>query len=126
MLNTNLIGEEHNNHLNWLLNSWQDKSPVCFLEGFSGTGKTTIARELLKEVINNKITGIMITAPETDKDPTDDILLDLAMELNSVGDKKLVEAIEKDIPLLNVLSKIVEKPILIVIDEFQRTMRNNR
>lgn len=127
MSNTGLIGKEHNAHLDWLLNSWLDgSSPVCFLEGFPGTGKTTIARELLTRGVSAKLTSVMITAPETDRDPTDDLLLDLAMELNSAGRNELAQAIENNRPLLDVLSTIVNDPILIIIDEFQRSMMGTR
>ena len=127
MSNSELIGKEHNAHLNWLLNTWMNSnSPVCFLEGFPGTGKTTIARELLANVITAKLTAVMITAPETEKDPTDDLLLALAAELNSAGRDELAKAIENNRPLLDVLSNIVENPILIIIDEFQRSMQGSR
>ena len=124
----NLIGKEHNTLLEWFLNYWMtgSASPVCFLEGFSGTGKTTLARMLLEKVINEKLTAVMITAPETEKDPTDDILLDLAAELSSAGRSELVNAIENNRALLDVLSNLVNEPILIIIDEFQRTMQGPR
>jgi len=129
MSNTGLIGKEHNTHLDWLLNTWMtgnSNSPVCFLEGFPGTGKTTIANELLRQAAIIKQTAIKITAPETDTDPTDDLLLDLAMELNSAGRDELAKAIENNRPLLDVLSNVVNDPILIIIDEFQRSMQGTR
>lgn len=87
-----LIGKEHKNHLDRFLNDWMigNASPVCFLEGFPGTGKTTIARALLEKVIAEKFTAVMINVPETQKDPTDDLLLDLATVLNAAGQSKLV------------------------------------
>lgn len=123
-----LIGKLHNAHLGWFLNTWMssNSSPVCFLEGFPGTGKTTIARELLARMQSAKRTAIMITAPEIEEDPTDDLLLDLAMELNSAGRDELAKAIENNRPLLDVLSTIVNDPILIIIDEFQRSMQGTR
>lgn len=127
MSSIGLIGKQHNAHLDWLLNAWmRGSSPVCFLEGFPGTGKTTIARQLLEQAVNSKLTAVMITAPETAKDPTDDLLLDLAMELNSAGRNELAHAIENNRPLLDVLSTLVNDPILIIIDEFQRSMLGMR
>ena len=125
---TYLIGKEHNAHLDWLYDKWfsQSNSPVCFLEGFSGTGKTTIARALLERAISDKYTAVMITAPESKKDLTDDLLLDLAATLNAAGRKELANAIENNRPLLDVLSIIINDPILIIIDEFQNTMYGPR
>ena len=43
-----LIGKKHNELLNWLKNNWlKNGSPICCIEGFSGSGKTTISSELL-------------------------------------------------------------------------------
>ena len=105
--------------------------PVCFLEGFPGTGKTTIADKLIERVTGDRsaaVKAIKITAPEiqSSKDLTDDLLLDLAMELTSAGKDELAGAIENNRPLVDVLSQIVKDPILIVIDEFQNTMRGKR
>lgn len=129
MSQSGLIGKSHNAHLGWFLNTWISSSnndPVCFLEGFPGTGKTTIAHELLVRMNAARIPAIMIESPETDGDPTDDLLLNLAMELNSVGQDELANAIENNRPLLDVLSAIVNDPILIIIDEFQRSMKGTR
>ncbi|MFE4106677.1 CHAT domain-containing protein [Almyronema epifaneia] len=129
MSQSGLIGKSHNAHLGWFLNTWVstgNNAPVCFLEGFPGTGKTTIADELLVRMNASRIPAIMIEAPETDGDPTDDLLLNLAMELNSVGQDELANAIENNRPLLDVLSNIVNDPILIIVDEFQRSMKGTR
>ena len=127
MTATDLIGKEHNAHLDWLLNNWMNgNSPVCFLEGFPGTGKTTIARELLSKAVYAKLTAVMITIPATDKDPTDDLLLSLATEFNSAGRKELAQAITNNRSLVEVLSDIVNDPVLIIIDEFQNSMQGTR
>jgi len=127
MSTSELIGKEHRLHLEWLSTTWMENaSPVCFLEGFPGTGKTTIARELLAWALSVNLTAIMITAPEGEKDPTDDLLLEIAVELNTAGRNELAKAIDDGRRLADVLSEIVSDPILIIIDEFQRTMQGER
>jgi len=124
MIQTGLIGKNHTTQLNWLSDTWmQNGPPVCFLEGFPGTGKTTVARYLLEKVNATGTPTILITAPESSGDPTDDILLDLAMELSIVGQDNLASAVDDGHSLTKVLHKIIEAPILIIIDEFQRTMK---
>jgi hypothetical protein len=40
------VGKSRKENLDWLLNVWlKDGPPVCFLQGFSGVGKTDLARD---------------------------------------------------------------------------------
>ena len=54
-----LIGKGHAELLRWLTETWLPKGPpVCFLEGFPGVGKTTVARTLLDAT---EIPAVLIT-----------------------------------------------------------------
>ena len=115
-----LIGQGHIKLVQWLTETWLPKGPpICFVEGFSGVGKTSVARVLLRLA---EIPAVMITAPDTKADPTDDILLDLATEVSLVGHSELADAVDQGQSLPSMLAQILQKPLLIIIDEFQRVM----
>ena len=49
------IGKSRAENLEWLVNVWlKDGPPVCFLQGFSGVGKTDLARDLREDRRNKK------------------------------------------------------------------------
>lgn len=88
MKDSQLLGRGHKALLDWLIQSWIPQGPpVCFLDGFSGVGKTTVAR-LLPESPERPV--VMIAVPETDADASDDLLLDMAMALSDKGRGELV------------------------------------
>ncbi|MGB0561969.1 MAG: AAA family ATPase [Spirulinaceae cyanobacterium] len=124
-MQTGLIGKKHIDQLNWLAETWMKSGPpVCFLEGFPGTGKTTIARYLLEKVNASGVPTVSIlTLPDTKDDPTNDLLLDLATKLSDIGQNDLADAVDDGLSLTKVFNKLIEAPILIVIDEFQTIMR---
>ncbi|MCH8296341.1 AAA family ATPase, partial [Candidatus Poribacteria bacterium] len=115
-----LIGQGHAELIEWLTKTWLPQGPpICVVEGFPGIGKTSVARILMNLV---EIPAVMITVPDTETDPTDDILLDLAMELSLGGNDELADAVDQGNSLPMALTQILLKPTLIIIDEFQRVM----
>lgn len=76
------IGQNRIENLNWLTDVWlTDGPPVCFLQGFSGVGKTDLARDLreLSEKLGMKPAVINEIADR----PTPNVLESL-MELSLV------------------------------------------
>lgn len=120
MKDSQLLGRGHKALLDWLIQSWIPQGPpVCFLDGFSGVGKTTVAR-LLPESPERPV--VMIAVPETDADASDDLLLDMAMALSDKGRGELAQAIDDGKSLPQELLRVLQSPVLIVIDEFQRAL----
>lgn len=113
-----IFGQGHTNLLNWLANSWLKQGPpICFVEGFSGTGKTRIIAGNLMTAPGWK--AIKVDMPEQ-SNPLDDLLLKLATESEELGYQELVTAIDMGESLPKALTNLLRQKILIVIDEFQR------
>jgi Cdc6-like AAA superfamily ATPase len=121
---TKLIGKKHQELLDWLENEWlKNGSPVCCIEGFSGSGKTAISRELLEHLKSNKkLKKISVSVPEETSDVVSDLLLDIATVLDNQDIHDMAEAIDKGEKLLVAFKRVLFKhSLLIVIDEFQNT-----
>jgi tetratricopeptide (TPR) repeat protein len=114
------VGKNRNELIEWLLQTWlKEGPPVCFVEGFSGMGKTSIARSVIK---SSELHTVMVEMPYASSDQADNLFLNLATELSEIGIDDLADAVTEGKSIDQALGVILNRPILIVIDEFQRAM----
>ncbi len=114
-----VLGKTHNRMLDWLQTQWLKDGPqVCFIEGFSGVGKTSVARSLIQ---SSGWPALIVNVPETKSSQADDLFLDLATELSILGYDEMAKAVEEGKPLWFALMSVLQHRVLIVLDEFQRT-----
>ena len=115
-----LVGRKHIELIEWLTNTWLPQGPpICFVEGFPGVGKTSVARVLMGKV---DIPTVIITAPDTQGDPIDDLFLDLGTKLSEVGYPEVADAVERSESPSVAFTRLLHKPLLLVVEEFQRVM----
>jgi glycosyltransferase involved in cell wall biosynthesis/tetratricopeptide (TPR) repeat protein len=113
--------------LKWLTGDWLTAGkPVCFLEGFPGIGKTTIARELEVQ-LKQPYQVVRVDMSESETDPVGDLLLEVATSLHEVGRKEIANAIDggRDKAVLALVSLLRSSPVVIIVDEFQRTFQKD-
>jgi len=114
------LGKSHATLSVWLSQSWlKEGPPVCFVEGFSGVGKTSLARALM---LNPGRIAVMVDMPDTGSDQFDDLLLDLASELSFHGIHEMANAVDSGTSLPGAFEGVLRSQILIVVDEFQRAL----
>jgi len=121
------LGKAQIDLLKWLTGGWLTAGkPVCFLEGFPGIGKTTIARELEVQ-LKQPYQVIRVDMPESESDPVGDLLLEVATSLHEVGRNEIASAIDggRDKAVSALLSLLHSSPIVVVVDEFQRVFQKN-
>ncbi|MEO0639997.1 MAG: ATP-binding protein [Bacteroidota bacterium] len=115
-----MIGENHKKIYDWLVQTWIPYgNNVCILEGFPGVGKTFLSQKVAQAFDG---TSVFITATEASKESMEEVIFDLAFELDLQGNKKLADAIDKGENFRNTLIRILQEPILIIIDEFQEIL----
>src|SRR5438034_9661718 len=105
----------------WLTSNWLTAGkPVCFLEGFPGIGKTTIARELGVQ-LKQPHHVVRVEMPESETDPVGDLLLEVATALHEVGRNEIANAIDggRDKAASALVSLLHFSTIVLVVDEFQ-------
>src|SRR5947209_6335420 len=111
------FGKSYSDLSVWLSQSWlKEGKPVCIVEGFPGVGKTSLSDSLLR------LPGwkaVRVEMPYAGSTQVDDLLLNLATELSSIGINEMANAVDSGTPLSSALQAVLRKPVLIVIDEFQ-------
>jgi glycosyltransferase involved in cell wall biosynthesis/tetratricopeptide (TPR) repeat protein len=121
------LGNAQIDLLKWLTGNWLTAGkPICFLEGFPGIGKTTIARELQVQ-LKPPHQVIRVDMPGSETDPIGDLLLEVATSLHEVGRNEIASAIEggRDKAASALVSLLHSSPVVIVVDEFQRAFGKN-
>ena len=114
------VGKNRTELIDWLLQTWlKEGPPVCFLEGFSGVGKTSIARSVIK---SSELRPVMVEMPDASSDQSDNLFLNLATALSEIDIDDFADAVTEGKSIDQALGAILNRPILIVIDEFQRAL----
>ena len=117
------IGKNHTDLLQWLSQTWlQNGAPICFVEGFPGVGKSSLAIELMKLADREDRAAVMLPMPDVQANSIDDLLLSLSTELTWAGHDKLADAVAEGTSLEGALAVVLRRPVLIVVDEFQRAL----
>ncbi|MDM8558245.1 AAA family ATPase [Candidatus Parabeggiatoa sp. HSG14] len=122
------MGQNQRKLLTWLREEWMGDGPnVCFIEGFSGVGKTRVARALSDSIGVTDTTVVKVDMPEMETNSIDDLLLDLASDLELNNHHQLADAVNKGEDLLKTFEQFLFlNPVLIIIDEFQRALMPNK
>lgn len=121
------LGKAQIGLLKWLTGDWLTAGkPVCFLEGFPGIGKTTIARELEVQ-LKHPHQVVRVDMSESETDPVGDLLLEVATSLHEVGRNEIANAIDggRDKAVFALMSLLRSSPVVIIVDEFQRTFQKD-
>lgn len=114
------IGKTHTELSSWLVETWiKDGPSICFVEGFSGVGKTSIARQVVQR---SGYDSVMVNMSEANADQVGNLFLDLATELSAIGIDDLATAVTEGKPFDVALSALLVRKVIIVIDEFQRAL----
>lgn len=96
---------------------WPAKgSPVVVLEGFSGVGKSWLARKLAAE---SKVPCAFVSVPQG-SDSLDDLLLDIAGELQDAGINSMAD--RDDFNLYVGLEDAMRQQCLVIIDNLQELL----
>ncbi|MEM8485922.1 MAG: AAA family ATPase [Bacteroidota bacterium] len=112
--------------LKWLSHDWVNIGPsVCIVEGFSGVGKKNVALRLLSQLEETNYIPILVDTLDSESTLIDDLLLNLAEELELKGVSKLVDAIDQGKDLLHAFQQVLMQPVVIVIDNFQRALNTS-
>ena len=124
-LKTHLFGEQHQALKEWLTGRWlKDGPPIAAIQGFPGLGKTAIAESVIAELARRSaaLTIVHIDCPISSASLVDDLVLNLAEELDAKGDSEFAEALAQGSDATGLLRKLLNRPRLIVLDEAQRLM----
>src|SRR6266478_4636794 len=120
VLSQNFFGESHAELAIWLSQTWlKEGPPICIIQGFSGVGKTSLARNLMKNLDCPRVT---VTMPDVESNQVNDLFLDLATELSLIGINEMAYAVDDGTSLSSALERVLRKQILIVVDEFQQAL----
>jgi glycosyltransferase involved in cell wall biosynthesis/tetratricopeptide (TPR) repeat protein len=112
------IGQKRKELLGWIKGTWlKSGPPVCFVHGFPGTGKSSIADVVAEESGLNYI-RCDSNAPVGS---VDDLLLEVQESSSEVGDHFLERALFQDgLDPSTAILRYLESPVLVVVHEGQR------
>ena len=122
------IGKNRGENLKWLMEEWLKKGPpVCFLQGFSGVGKTDLARDFrdLAEKLGNWEHAVINEVSDRATPSVLESLMELSVILSQQGLPEMEEVLfEEPHPNLALaLERALKRPVIIIIDEAQRFFR---
>ncbi len=93
------------------------------MEGFDGTGKSTVARETVRRAEAGGWRAALLRPSESRATAADDLILEIAQELAFKGEKGLVQALDQGQDLWEALARVLSGTrTLLVIDEAQVAM----
>jgi len=122
------IGKNRTENLEWLVNIWlKNGPPVCFLQGFSGVGKTDLARDF-RELAEKHGTWQHAVINEIADRATPSVLESL-MELSGTLSQQSMPEMEQVLfeqtnPNLGyALERALQRQVVIILDEAQRFFR---
>ena|SRR5271157_1589431 len=122
------IGKNRAENLDWLLNVWLKEGPsVCFLQGFSGVGKTDLARDF-RELAEKQGKWQQAVINEVADRATPSILeslMELSVVLSQQGLSEM-EAVLFDQTNPNLgyaVESALQRPVVLILDEAQRFFR---
>jgi hypothetical protein len=102
----------------WFRNWLAEGPPVCVLRGFSGVGKTWLARKVAQES-GRPIAYVEI--PDGALLSTEDILFEIAGEVEPLGlDLPSLQVPDADLRVL--LEDVMRTPCLVILDNFQEVL----
>ena len=112
------IGQKRKELFEWLKDTWlKSGPPVCFVHGFPGTGKTSLA-DTLADGSSLSYVRSDSTAPVS---TVDDLLLELQESASEAGLPFLEQALFQDsLDASTALVRFLEAPVLLVVHEGQR------
>jgi len=122
------IGKNRAENLRWLTEVWlKEGPPVCFLQGFSGVGKTDLARDFreLAEKQGNWQQAVINEVADRATPSVLESLMELSVVLSQQGMPEMEQVLfEETHPnLAHALEKALKRPVIIIFDEAQRFFR---
>jgi tetratricopeptide (TPR) repeat protein len=130
------IGKSRLENLDWLVSVWlRDGPSVCFLQGFSGVGKTALARDFrelaaAQQTADGKLRYKHAVINEIADRATPSVLeslMELSLTLSQQGLPEMEQVLfdQKTPNPAYALEKALQRPVVIVLDEAQRFFRND-
>jgi len=120
-----MIGKHHRKLVDDL-EAWFDAGPpVCIVQGFSGSGKSTVIFPTVAQRVVGRAIIVSVDVPESNESQRDDLLMALSEELAAHGLDQLATALDEGKGaehLESELQSLMSHPILLVLDEFQRAL----
>ncbi|TAK15000.1 MAG: hypothetical protein EPO35_08620 [Acidobacteria bacterium] len=124
------IGRNRAENLDWFINTWLTTGPpVCFLQGFSGVGKTDFARDL-RDAAEKQNYWEQAVINEISDRPTPSVIESL-MELSATLSRQGLPEMERVLfeqanpNLAFALEKVLQRPVVVILDEAQRFFKSD-